>query len=138
MDSLTIIGGISACVGIGLGIGAAILLLSMLRRAHRDLATWALSDEARLHERIAGDEEARKRLAKPLGRKRGSSIAGLCESSLRHVDGSYTCAWHAQLAPTMLAHEHTIESRCDSLARMLAVEKPAGTVVQFRYSSGPD
>jgi hypothetical protein len=138
MDSLTIIGGISACVGIGLGIGAAIRLLPMLRRSHRDMATWALSDEARLHERIAGDEEARKRLTKPLGRKRASSIVGLCESSLRHVDGSYTCAWHAQLAPTMLAHEHTIESRCDSLARMLAVEKPAGTVVQFRYSSGPD
>jgi hypothetical protein len=138
MDPLTIIGGVSACVGIGLGIGAAIRLLPTLRRAHRDLANWMLSDEARLHERITGDEEARRRLAKPLGRKRDSSIVGLCDGALRHVDGSYTCAWHAQLAPTMLAHEQTIESRCDSLARMLAVGKPAGTVVQFRYSSGPD
>jgi hypothetical protein len=138
MDTLTIIGGISASVGVGLGIGAAIRLLPMLRHAHRDLAAWALSDEARLHERITGDEEARKRLAKPLGQKRGSSIAGLCDGALRHVDGSYTCAWQAQLAPTMLAHEYTIESRCDSLARMLAVGKPAGTVIQFRYSSGPD
>ena len=38
----------------------------------------------------------------------------------------------------MLAHEHVIESRCDELARMLAVDKPAGTVIQFRFSSGPD
>ena len=38
----------------------------------------------------------------------------------------------------MLAHEHVIESRCDELARMLAVDKPPGTVIQFRFSSGPD
>src|SRR5262249_4841378 len=44
----------------------------------------------------------------------------------------------AQPAPTMLAHEHVIEARCDELARMLAVDKPPGTVIQFRFSSGHD
>jgi len=38
----------------------------------------------------------------------------------------------------MLAHEQVVETRCDELARMLAAEKPAGTVIQFRLSSGPD
>jgi hypothetical protein len=138
MEPLTIIGGIAAGAGVGLGLGTAIRLLPVLSRAHRDIKTWHLSDESRLYESIAKDEEARKQLVKPPGRKRDSSIAGLCESALRHIDGSYTCAWEAQLIPTMLAHEHTVESRCDALARMLAVEKPPGTVIQFRYSSGPD
>ena len=77
-------------------------------------------------------------LASPQGRKRDSSIAGVSGGALRHTDGSYSCAWEARPAPTMLAHEHVIESRCDELARMLAVDKPAGTVIQFRFSSGPD
>jgi hypothetical protein len=38
----------------------------------------------------------------------------------------------------MLAHDQIIEARSDALARTLAVEKPAGTVIQFRFSSGPD
>jgi len=38
----------------------------------------------------------------------------------------------------MLASDSVVESRYDELARMLAVEKPPGTVIQFRFSSGPD
>ena len=38
----------------------------------------------------------------------------------------------------MLAPDAVVESRYDELARMLAVEKPPGTVVQFRFTSGPD
>ncbi|HEX5081578.1 MAG TPA: hypothetical protein VFY40_06005 [Blastocatellia bacterium] len=75
---------------------------------------------------------------RPAGQKRESSIVGICDGAPRHTDGAYTCAWEAQPAPTMLAHEHVIESRCDELARMLAVDKPPGTVIQFRFSSGPD
>ncbi len=138
MEPITIIGGIAAGAGVGLGIGTAIRLLPVLRQAHRDITAWSLSYEARLYESIAKDEEVRMELAKPSGRKRDSSIVGFCEGALRHIDGSYSCAWEAQLAPTMLAHEHTVESRYDALARMLAVEKPPGTVIQFRYSSGPD
>jgi len=53
-------------------------------------------------------------------------------------DGSYICAWEAKLASTMLAHDTQVEARCDELARMLAVDKPPGTVIRFRFSSGPD
>lgn len=138
MDPSMIIGVVAASTGIGLGIGTAVRLLPLLRQARRDLTAWSLSNEARLFERIASDEEARKSLAKPLGRARDSSIVGIYEGALRHTDGSYTSAWEAQLMPTMLAHDQVVESRCDALARMLAVGKPPGTVVQFRYSSGPD
>jgi len=138
MELLTIIGGVVAATGAGLGIGAGARLLPIALHAHRDLRVLKQGGEARRGLRIAEHEEERLRLARPEGRKRDSSIAGICDSGLRHTDGSYTCAWEAQPAPTMLAHEHVVEARCDELARMLAVDKPPGTVIQFRFSSGPD
>ncbi|MCI0362838.1 MAG: hypothetical protein L0219_03090, partial [Phycisphaerales bacterium] len=113
-------------------------LLPIALGAHRDLRAWKQSEEANLRWRIAEHEEERSRLAHPTGQKRDSTIAGICDGALRHTDGSYTCAWEAQLAPTMLAHDQVVEKRCDDLARMLAVDKPPGTVIQFRFSSGPD
>jgi hypothetical protein len=138
MELAAIIGGLAAVAGGGIGIGIGLRLLPIALRAHRDINVWKQSDEAKLRLRLAADEEERKKLARPEGRKRDSSIVGLSHGALRHGDGSYTCAWEADLASTMLAHDHIVETRCDTLARMLAVEKPPGTVVQFRYSSGPD
>src|SRR5262249_12980034 len=83
-------------------------------------------------------KEERSRLGRPHGQKRETSIAGVCDGALRHTDGSYTCAWEAQPVPTMLAHEQVVETRCNDLARMLAADKPPGTMIQFRFSSGPD
>src|SRR6266542_5791526 len=138
MELLTVIGSVIAAAGAGLGIGAGARLLPIALRARRDLRAWQKSGEAEHSLRIAEHEEGRSGLAYPPGRKRDSSIAGFCDGALRHTDGSYSCAWEAQPAPTMLAHEHVVEARCDELARMLAVEKPPGTVIQFRFSSGPD
>jgi hypothetical protein len=138
MEPLTIIGGVIAATGAGLGVGVGVRLLPIALRAHRDLRAWRRSVEAEHHLHIAKQEEERLKLASPQGRKRDSSIAGVCNGALRHTDGSYTCAWEAQPVSTMLAHEHVVESRCDELARMLAVDKPPGTLIQFRFSSGPD
>ena len=138
MEPLTIIGGVIAATGAGLGIGVGARLLPIALRAHRDLKSWERGGEAHLHRLIAEHEKERLQLASPLGRKRDSSIAGVSGDALRHTDGSYSCAWEAQPAPTMLAHEHVVEARCDELARMLAVDKPPGTMIQFRFSSGPD
>src|SRR5262245_54435328 len=138
MEPSVIIGGVFAAVGAGLGIGAGARLLPIALKAHRDLRVWKRSEPARTCQRIAEHEEEQSSLGRPEGRKRDSSIAGIGDGALRHTDGSYTCAWEAQPAPTMLAHEHVVESRCDELARMLAVDKPPGTVIQFRFSSGPD
>src|SRR5215468_1614641 len=138
MEPLTIIGSVIAATGAGLGVGVGARLLPIALRAHRDLRVLKHSEGAEHYLRIAEHEEERLRLWCPSGRKRESSIAGICDGALRHTDGSYTCAWEAQSAPTMLAHEHIVESRCDELARMLSVDKPPGTVIQFRFSSGPD
>jgi hypothetical protein len=138
MEPSVIIGGIFAAVGAGLGIGAGARLLPAVIRAHQDLRVWKQSAGAEQHWRVEEHREERLRLGRHSGRRRDSSIAGICDGALRHTDGSYTCAWEARPAPTMLAHEHVIEARCDELARMLAVDKPPGTVIQFRFSSGPD
>jgi len=138
MEPLTIIGGIAAAAGAGLGVGVGAKLLPIALQAHRDLRPSKLKADAQSTLRIAEDERQRRRLARPDGRMRDSSIAGICDDALRHTDGSYTCAWEADLAPTMLAHDPVVETRCDELARLLAVEKSPGTVIQFRFSSGPD
>ncbi len=106
MELLTVIGSVIAAAGAGLGIGAGARLLPIALRAHRDLQVWKRSEGAEQHWRVAEHEheEERLRLAHPLGQKRDSSIAGICGGALRHTDGSYTCAWEAQPAPTMLAH----------------------------------
>src|SRR5262245_30850166 len=138
MEPLTIIWGAIAAAGAGLGIGAGTRLLPIALRAHRDLRAWKRTAGAEQHRRVTKPEEERLRLAHPPGQKRESSIVGICDSVLRHTDGAYTCAWEARPASTMFAHEHVVEARCDQLARMLAVDKPPGTVIQFRFSSGPD
>src|SRR5262249_14833612 len=138
MEPLTIIGGVIAATGAGLGVGVGARLLPIAFRAHRDLRVLKHSKGSEHYLRIAEHDEERLRLWRPPGRKRDSSITGICDGALRHTDGSYTCAWEAQPVSTMLAHEHVVESRCDELARMLAVDKPPGTLIQFRFSSGPD
>ncbi|MGH9847327.1 MAG: hypothetical protein ACREEM_52205, partial [Blastocatellia bacterium] len=141
MEPITIsaiIGGLAAATGAGLGVGVGAKLLPIGLRAARDLRRLKQDTDAPAQPGVAEDERQRRRLARPDGRMRDTSIAGLCGDALRHVDGSYTCAWGAELAPTMLAHDPVVETRCDELARMLAVEKPPGTIIQFRFSSGPD
>ncbi len=138
MDPLIIIGGILTATSAGLGLGVGSRLMPIGLRAQRDLSRWKESDEARGHLRIGEDESRRVMLARPVGRKRDSSIAGIYEDVLRHADGSYTRGYDAELQATMLAPDAVVETRYDELARMLAVEKPPGTVVQFRFTSGPD
>ncbi len=69
---------------------------------------------------------------------RSTSIVGVAGDALRHDDGSYTAAWRCTLSPTMLAPDHVLDSRVDALARLLALDKPAGTIIQIRYSTNPD
>jgi len=138
MDPMTIIGGIMTAAGVGLGFGVGSRLMPIGLKAQRDLRRWKETGEAESHRRIAEDESRRVRLARPVGRKRDSSIAGIYEDVLRHTDGSYTRGYDAELAATMLAPDAVVETRYDELARMLAIEKPPGTVVQFRFTSGPD
>jgi len=46
--------------------------------------------------------------------------------------------YRLELAPTVFGDDHVIEARADAIARLLAVRKPPGTVLQFRLSVGAD
>src|SRR5262245_40685717 len=74
----------------------------------------------------------------PSGRRRDSSIVGIYKDALRHKDGALTVAYDVEALATMFADDSLTDIRYDDLARMLAFEKPAGTVIQFRYSTIPD
>src|SRR5262249_40462413 len=58
--------------------------------------------------------------------------------ALRHKDGALTAAYQVETPATMFADDALVDIRYDDLARMLAFEKPPGTLVQFRYSTTPD
>ena len=87
MEPLTIIGGVIAATGAGLGIGVGARLLPLAFRAHLDLQAWKRSEESNLRRRIADHEKERLLPASPHGRKRDSSIAGVSGGALRHTDG---------------------------------------------------
>jgi len=97
----------------------------------RTLAYDELADERELDGRIAA-------LRRPPGRKRDSSIVGIYSDALRHKDGSLTVAYNVEMPATMFADDSLVDIRYDDLARMLAFDKPAGTLMQFRYSTIPD
>ena len=77
-------------------------------------------------------------LRRPPGTRRDSSIVGVYKDALRHKDGSLTVAYEVESPASMFADDTLVDIRYDDLARMLAFEKPPGTVVQFRYSTTPD
>jgi hypothetical protein len=138
MDPGIIIAGLASAAGLGLGAGVGLRLLPIYWQARRDLREYKKTSEATLEEEVSELEDHRNRLASPAGRKRDSSIVGMLGPALRHVDGSYSRAYHVALEPTQFSDDFIVEARADYLARMLAVEKPPGTVLQFRLSVGPD
>ncbi|HWP56065.1 MAG TPA: hypothetical protein VN476_18175, partial [Pyrinomonadaceae bacterium] len=96
-----------------------------------NLAYDELANERQRQHQTAG-------LRRPAGRGRDSSIVGIYRDALRHKDGSLTVAYNVEAPATMFADDLLVDIRYDDLARMLAFEKPAGTLVQFRYSTIPD
>jgi hypothetical protein len=131
MDIAAIIGGVLAATGMGFGARLGSRALRIGFEARRDLRRLRPGRQAQAQAPGAD-------LSWSEGRRRDSSIVGLYDNVLRHANGDISCAWEARLEPTMFSHDHTIEARCDGQARMLAVDKPPGTLVQFRFSSGPD
>src|SRR2546426_8679043 len=77
-------------------------------------------------------------LRRPPGRRRDSSIVGIYNDALRHKDGALTVAYRIEMPATMFADDMLVDVRYDDLARMLAFEKPPGTVIQFRFATVPD
>lgn len=79
-----------------------------------------------------------RRAGKPKGKLRSSNISGMVAGALRLRNGAYMRVYRIKPATTMLAHGHIIDSRYENIARMLGAEKPAGTLISFRYSSDGD
>jgi hypothetical protein len=93
------------------------------------------------YDELALERASRQRTAilrRPAGRRRDSSIVGIYNDALRHKDGSLTVAYHVEMPATMFADDALIDARYDDLARMLAFDKPAGTLIQFRYTTISD
>src|SRR5215212_1394494 len=93
------------------------------------------------YDELAAETEFRQRstvLRRPLGRRRDSSIVGIFNDALRHKDGALTVAYQVEMPATMFADDAVIDYRYDELARLLAFDKPAGTLIQFRYATIPD
>jgi hypothetical protein len=93
------------------------------------------------YDELADEQElarTTRRLRRPLGRRRDASVVGLYQDALRHKDGSLTVAYQVETPASMFADDEAVDIRYDDLARMLACEKPPGTLVQFRYATNPD
>src|SRR5438105_7983172 len=93
------------------------------------------------YDELTSDREERRRtnsMSRPAGGRRESSIVGIFNDALRHKDGSLTVAYHVEMPSTMFADDALVDAQYDELARMLAFDKPAGTLLQFRYSTIPD
>src|SRR5215216_5896858 len=98
-------------------------------------------EPALAYDELAADKELRHRtmaLRRPPGRRRDSSIVGIFNDALHHKDGALTVAYQVEMPATMFADDAVIDYRCDELARLLAFDKPAGTLIQFRYATIPD
>ena len=138
MEPGLIIAGAAGVAGLGIGLGTAVRLIPVYVSARGELKDFDNSSRAAVYDDIEMLERERRYLGSPPGRKRDSSIVGIYESALRHADGSYTMGYRLELAPTVFGDDHVIEARADAIARLLAVRKPPGTVLQFRLSIGAD
>ena len=79
-----------------------------------------------------------KNLRQPEGRRRDASVVGLYMDALRHKDGALTVAYEVALPSSMFADDQLVDVRYDDLARLLAFDKPPGTLIQFRYATTSD
>src|ERR1041384_8375133 len=98
-------------------------------------------EQALACDEIGAEKDLRHRatmLRRPPGRRPDSSIVGVCNDALRHKDGALTVAYEVEMPATMFAEDAMIDYRYDEMARLLAFDKPAGTLIQFRYATIPD
>src|SRR5262245_1549722 len=98
-------------------------------------------EAALAYDELAAERDLRQHttvLRRPPGRRRDSSIVGIFNAALRHKDGALTVAYQVALPAAMFADDSVIDYRYDEMARLLAFDQPAGTLIQFRYATIPD
>src|ERR671926_152974 len=92
-------------------------------------------DELAVEEKFA---RMTRRLRQPQGKRRDASVVGLYMDALRHKDGSLTVTYEVAMSSSMFSDDQLVDIRYDDMGRMLAFDKPSGTLVQFRYATTPD
>src|SRR5688500_1295203 len=105
MDATTVIGGVTAAVASGLGLGAAMRLVPTAWHAQKDLH--ALTDSRESFQQPRTQEVIKR------SRKRESSVVGLYQDLLRHSDGSYTRGYDLPLQATMLSPDEVADALVD-------------------------
>lgn len=139
MDIFTIIGMAAAMLAGGLGLGLGLRLLRVGQKARGEVRALRDSSEERGRAQIKTDESVRRRLSQPRGARRATSIHGITRDGLlRHIDGSYTKAYHIKLENTLYAEDAVVDRNYNELARMLASIKLPGVVIQFRHAVHAD
>lgn len=139
MDINMIIGiSFSLCLA-GMGVGLGLRLLPV----RRGLIAHGLSqeaDEEAEHARLAeADEQARRRLSRPPGARRTTTIHGVNRLGyLRHTDGGYTRGYHLQMPATFYADDATVDQLYNDWARMLQSVQHAGVIIQTRHDVWSD
>lgn len=132
IDSLFVIGGALSLGAVGYGVSCGIAASRGL------LSFYQHHDEAQADGRSDNHRANISFVRQPQTQLRTTSIAGLMGDYVRHRDGSYSCAWHVEMMPTMLAEDFYLEDKRRQLARALAAELPKGSVIQWRWRVVPD
>ncbi|MGB8507126.1 MAG: hypothetical protein WCD76_01860 [Pyrinomonadaceae bacterium] len=135
MDIWSIIG-IAFSLGLaGLGAGVGFRLLQLQRRSRQDKDV----SEKVLAEQDVGSEQLRRRVSHPVGSRRTTSVHGINRLGyLRHTDGSYTKAFHAEMPATLYADDAEVDRLYNDWARMLQSVKQAGCLIQTRHDVWAD
>lgn len=110
--------------GVGLAIGRSVLTLSSTHRRtalKENTAAPAIPDPARTEGRLFPTE-----------------ILGLDGNVIRYRDGSFAKAYRFEPANTLYDDGRLTEQRIEEMKALLKFEKPAGTIIQFRFCNKPD
>ncbi|MBS1807501.1 MAG: hypothetical protein JST84_04850 [Acidobacteria bacterium] len=63
---------------------------------------------------------------------------GLYRDVIRQKDGSFIGGFEVEMSPTAFSDHTVIEGRYETLGRLLALKKPANTIIQFRFAVTTD
>jgi hypothetical protein len=135
MDASTIAAVASVVGSAALGATAGLKVIPELITSRRLVRKIAETDAHTFGDEIIGGV---RRAGRPRGKLRSSNVAGMVAGALRLRGGGYTRAYNVTPKATMLGHGHDVDHRYEAIARMLGAEKPAGTLITFRYSSDSD
>jgi hypothetical protein len=109
MDTYTIIGIAASVCAAALGVGLGLRLLSLRRK---NVAPVQSGISAGGVEGVREAAAARRRLSRPSGARRTTSVHGVNSAGyLRHTDWSYTKAYHLRMPATLYAEGEAVE-RC--------------------------